>query len=215
MKIRKVSCPVGGYGVPIDRASFPWLGPILPRRNCLGSRLARLIHPTISGRAKCLQSVTWHRGRRYNGKLSPGDAVLSRLELPPDVLIGTLSGGWKKRVALAQALRVRAGDEQAATELVRSYEPAIRRAARVRMTDVRLRRVLDSMDICQSVMASFFVRAASGLYDLETPEQLLRLLATMARNTIITAINPNYPLTVVTRPTPVQQKAFDLLGLAV
>jgi transposase len=44
---------------------------------------------------------------------------------------------------------------------------------------------------------------------------LLTDLATMARNTIITAINPNYPLTVVTRPTPVQQKAFDLLGLAV
>jgi transposase len=43
---------------------------------------------------------------------------------------------------------------------------------------------------------------------------LLVDLATMARNTIITAINPNYPLTVVTRPTPVQQKAFDLLGLA-
>jgi transposase len=42
---------------------------------------------------------------------------------------------------------------------------------------------------------------------------LLADLATMARNTIITAINPNYPLTVVTRPTPVQQKAFDLLGL--
>jgi ABC transport system ATP-binding/permease protein len=32
------------------------------------------------------------------------DAVLSRLELPADALIGTLSGGWKKRVALAQAL---------------------------------------------------------------------------------------------------------------
>ena len=32
------------------------------------------------------------------------DAVLSRLDLPPDVLIGTLSGGWRKRVALAQAL---------------------------------------------------------------------------------------------------------------
>jgi transposase len=44
---------------------------------------------------------------------------------------------------------------------------------------------------------------------------LLADLATMARNTIITAINPNYPLNVVTRPTPVQQKAFDLLGLAV
>jgi hypothetical protein len=44
---------------------------------------------------------------------------------------------------------------------------------------------------------------------------LLADLATMARNTIVTAINPNYPLTVVTRPTPVQQKAFDLLGVAV
>jgi transposase len=44
---------------------------------------------------------------------------------------------------------------------------------------------------------------------------LLADLATMARNTISTAINPLYQLTVVTRPTPVQQKAFDLLGLAV
>jgi transposase len=44
---------------------------------------------------------------------------------------------------------------------------------------------------------------------------LLGDLATMARNTITTAITPLYPLAVVTRPTPVQQKAFDLLGLAV
>jgi RNA polymerase sigma factor (sigma-70 family) len=85
--------------------------------------------------------------------------------------------------------RVRAGDEQAATELVRSYEPAIRRAARVRMADARLGRVLDSMDICQSVMASFFVRAAAGVYDLETPDQLLRLLATMARNKLANQAN--------------------------
>ncbi|MEO8305208.1 MAG: ATP-binding cassette domain-containing protein [Betaproteobacteria bacterium] len=32
------------------------------------------------------------------------DTVLSQLGLPPDALIGSLSGGWKKRVALAQAL---------------------------------------------------------------------------------------------------------------
>jgi RNA polymerase sigma-70 factor (ECF subfamily) len=38
------------------------------------------------------------------------------------------------------------------------------------------------MDICQSVLASFFVRAALGQYELEKPEQLLKLLATMARN---------------------------------
>jgi transposase len=42
---------------------------------------------------------------------------------------------------------------------------------------------------------------------------LLADLATMARNTIVTAINPMYPMTVVTRPTPVQQKAFNLLGV--
>ena len=78
--------------------------------------------------------------------------------------------------------RVRAGDEAAAYELVRRYEPMVRRAARVRLADPRLRRVLDSMDICQSVMASFFVRASLGQYELNTPDQLLRLLATMARN---------------------------------
>jgi hypothetical protein len=42
---------------------------------------------------------------------------------------------------------------------------------------------------------------------------LLADLATLARNTIITAITPNYPLTVLTRPTSIQHKAFDLLGV--
>jgi hypothetical protein len=44
-------------------------------------------------------------------------------------------------------------------------------------------------------------------------QSLLADLATLARNTISTAISPHYPLTVLTRPTPVQQKAFDLLGI--
>lgn len=66
--------------------------------------------------------------------------------------------------------RIRAGDEHAAAELVRRYEPAIRLEVRLRLGDPRLRRVLDSMDICQSVLASFFVRAAVGQYDLERPE---------------------------------------------
>ena len=78
--------------------------------------------------------------------------------------------------------RVRAGDQDAATALVRSYEPEIRRVVRFRLTDARLGNLLDSMDICQSVMKSFFARAASGQYELETPAQLLALLATMARN---------------------------------
>src|SRR5690348_10318545 len=81
--------------------------------------------------------------------------------------------------------RIRAGDEQAAAELVGRYERAIRREVRMRLGDPRLQRVLDSMDVCQSVLASFFVRAAAGRYDLEKPEQLVRLLITIARNKVI------------------------------
>jgi RNA polymerase sigma-70 factor (ECF subfamily) len=81
--------------------------------------------------------------------------------------------------------RVRAGDQDAAAVLVKRYEPAIRRAVRFRLADARLGTLLDSMDICQSVMASFFVRVASGQYKLETPEQLVKLLTTMARNKLI------------------------------
>ena len=44
---------------------------------------------------------------------------------------------------------------------------------------------------------------------------LLADLATLVRNTIITAITPRYPLTVLTRPTPIQHKAFALLGIPV
>jgi RNA polymerase sigma-70 factor (ECF subfamily) len=78
--------------------------------------------------------------------------------------------------------RVRAGDEQAATELVRQYEPEIRREIRLRLTDPALRRVVDSVDICQSVLGNFFARAALGQFDLNEPRQLLGLLVTMARN---------------------------------
>jgi RNA polymerase sigma-70 factor (ECF subfamily) len=78
--------------------------------------------------------------------------------------------------------RVRAGDADAAAEVVRRYEPEIRRAVRVRLTDPGLRRLLDSMDICQSVLGNFFVRAAAGQFDLDRPEQLLKLLVVMARN---------------------------------
>ena len=44
---------------------------------------------------------------------------------------------------------------------------------------------------------------------------LLADLATVARNTLTTAITPLHPLTVLTKPTTIQQKAFDLLGVAV
>ncbi len=81
--------------------------------------------------------------------------------------------------------KVRSGDAAAAEELVRSYEPELRRAIRVRLTDARLRRLVDSVDICQSVLAGFFVRTVAGQYDIQSPEELLKLLVTMARNRVI------------------------------
>src|SRR6516165_10385656 len=81
--------------------------------------------------------------------------------------------------------RVRAGDGAAAEQLVRRYEPTIRRVVRVRLVDARLQRLFDSMDICQSVFGSFFVHAALGDYDLNTPEQLLGLLVSMSRKKVI------------------------------
>jgi RNA polymerase sigma factor (sigma-70 family) len=85
-------------------------------------------------------------------------------------------------VALMQ--RVRDGEMAAAAELVRLYEPAVRRAIRVRMVNPALRRAVDSVDICQSVMGSFFVRAALGQYDLQAPDQLVGLLVRLARNKV-------------------------------
>lgn len=84
--------------------------------------------------------------------------------------------------------RVRAGDAGAAAELVRRYEPIIRLVVRRRLKDPALRRVLDSLDVCQSVLASFFGRAALGQYDLDSSDDLLKLLATMARNKVVNQV---------------------------
>ncbi len=53
---------------------------------------------------------------------------------------------------------------------------------RTRLTDPALKRTLGSADICQSVLASFFVRAAASPYDLADPAELVALLVRMAKN---------------------------------
>ncbi len=87
--------------------------------------------------------------------------------------------------------RVRAGDARAAEELVRRYEPMICREVRLKLNDPSLARVLDSIDVCQSVLASFFVRSAAGQYDLDHPAQLIALLSRMARNKVVQAARHN------------------------
>lgn len=103
---------------------------------------------------------------------SPGDAIVAE-NTPFAELVG----------------RLRAGDPAAAAELVRRYEPAIRAAARSRMNDTRLRRLFDSVDVCQTVLASFFARMVLGQYQLNAPEDLVKLLVGMARNKLITQVN--------------------------
>ena len=78
--------------------------------------------------------------------------------------------------------RIRAGDHRAAEELVERFEPLIRREVRLRIGGDQVKRAFDSLDVSQSVLANFFVRAASGQFELERPDQLAGLLVTMARN---------------------------------
>ena len=88
--------------------------------------------------------------------------------------------------------RIRAGDQEAAAQLVRQYEPLIRRMVRLRLEDQNLGRVFDSMDVCQSVLGSFFVRVGVGEYDLREPGQLVNLLIAMTKNKVAGAARREY-----------------------
>ena len=57
-------------------------------------------------------------------------------------------------------------------------------------------------------------RAADGA-PVHSFQSLLADLATLTRNTVATALAPDRPFTVLARPTPIQQKAFDLLAIPI
>lgn len=84
--------------------------------------------------------------------------------------------------------RIRAKDEEAAAELVRDYDPFIQQAVRRRLTDPELRRFVDAGDISQAVLAKFFESAAAGHFTIRQPDDLLKLLATMARNELTSCL---------------------------
>jgi RNA polymerase sigma factor (sigma-70 family) len=84
--------------------------------------------------------------------------------------------------------RLRDGEPAAADELLKRYEPEIRRYIRFRLTDPSLRRIVDSLDICQSVFGRFFVQLSTGAIEFDKPQQLQALLRTMARNRLYDAV---------------------------
>lgn len=81
--------------------------------------------------------------------------------------------------------RACARDDAAAAELVRRFEPELRRVVRFQLTDPGLRRFIDSLDVCQSVLAAFFAQLHAGDLRFTQPQQLLGLLGVMARHKVV------------------------------
>ena len=80
--------------------------------------------------------------------------------------------------------RIQNGDMTAELVFFTRYEAAVRRAARVRFMHSRLRRLMDSEDVRQSVMRSFFMRLRSGDLEIRSPGELVSLLLTMTTHKV-------------------------------
>ena len=80
--------------------------------------------------------------------------------------------------------RIRAGDEDAARELLTRYEPKVRLVVRRQLPRL-LRSRFDSLDFLQSVWGSFFHKIRTGPNDLMEEQNLITFLAWAARNKVI------------------------------
>ncbi|QDU26225.1 RNA polymerase sigma factor [Anatilimnocola aggregata] len=82
--------------------------------------------------------------------------------------------------------QVQAGSQQAAWDVVQRYSHDVHRIVR-RTLNRRLRSKFDSLDFVQIVWASFF-RTPHRIKDVETPEQLVAYLATVAKFKVISEV---------------------------
>jgi RNA polymerase sigma factor (sigma-70 family) len=86
--------------------------------------------------------------------------------------------------------RARSGEETAASELVRRFQPFIQRVVRIRMRQRGdyevLRRAVGVSDVCQSIMKSLFQGLRNNRYQLDQPGDLERLLRGMIRFSLAT-----------------------------
>jgi hypothetical protein len=64
-----------------------------------------------------------------------------------------------------------------------------------------------------NVLPARRLQTADGL-PVHSWHSLIADLATLARNTVTTALAPENRFTLLTRPTPIQHKALQLLGVA-
>ena len=77
--------------------------------------------------------------------------------------------------------RLRAGDPGASADLVRAVEPMLRKLVRAHLSRLKLRHVVDPLDICQNTFGLFFRRVSGGRVAAGSMEQVRALLVTMAR----------------------------------
>lgn len=79
----------------------------------------------------------------------------------------------------------RAGDQDAIRQIVTDYTPRLLHYTGQQLTQRRMTRLLDPADICQTVFSAFFDRLAKGMFQLESPDDLSKLLVTMCRNRVL------------------------------
>lgn len=80
--------------------------------------------------------------------------------------------------------RIQAGDEEAARELLRRYEPEVRLVVRRQLPRL-LRSRFDSLDFLQSVWGDFFQRVRTGPAEFQDSRHLVGFLARAAKNKVI------------------------------
>jgi hypothetical protein len=83
--------------------------------------------------------------------------------------------------------RLRAGDEDAASELIERFGDCVRREIRFRLRDSRLFRVVGESDLFQSAVSRFLWGLKLGQFDLDKPEELIGLLRTIAERRVCAA----------------------------
>ncbi|MEQ1828382.1 MAG: ECF-type sigma factor, partial [Pirellula sp.] len=90
--------------------------------------------------------------------------------------------------------RVKAGDESACREIYDRYKEYIKRAAKTKLRSARMRTLFQSDDIINTVLKSFFIqiRESDNQWKMDTPQNLISLLLTMANNKIANRSRKEY-----------------------
>lgn len=114
--------------------------------------------------------------------------------------------------------QLRRGNSDAIAGFVDEYGPYLRRSLRFRIRGTALQSAADSVDICQSVLGGFLLRLAAGGYEVNSKEDLHRLLAAIANKKFLMFQRREYAekrsrkitLSIDQMPEPIEPNADDV-----